>query len=81
MKLIPIGEYSWGDDYSMKTLTCINHQDARYTTKHPFSRTLHLLEIPLNLSSEERNPESGECLCPFKDLAVIEDEGGEKGNA
>lgn len=64
MTLIPVLEYVWTDDMSfMRELTCIHHPTARYLTKNPFSRTLHVVNYP--------NGMTGECTCPLRDLAVI----------
>jgi hypothetical protein len=73
MKLTPIGEYVWTDDYSfLRTLTCKNHPTARYLTKNPWYRSIHLIKFPEG--DIERN-ENGECTCPFTDLMVIEGAG------
>jgi hypothetical protein len=76
MKLIPVAEYEWTDDYSFqRNMTCINHQTARYSTKNPFFRSIHIHKLPEGNIFRTVN---GECICPFADLAVIvEDEGDE----
>lgn len=64
MKLIPVREFEWTDDYSfMRWMTCRNHPTARYLTKNPFYRSIHVLRFPVDTD--------GECPCPFDDLAVI----------
>lgn len=71
MKLTPVHEYVWTEDFSfMRSLTCINHQTARYLTKNPFHRGIHVIKLP----EDQDIPRSitGECQCPFSDLAVIE---------
>lgn len=70
MKLTPIREYNWDGDYSeMRTLTCINHQTAKYLTKNPWARGLHLINLPVG---DIPRTDSGECTCPLSDLVVIE---------
>ena len=62
MKLVPLYEYEWTDDYSyQRTLTCVNHPDAVFGTKNPFDRSIHV----------RKESESGECNCPFSDLRVV----------
>lgn len=71
MKLTPVKEYPWTDDYSeMHELTCKNHPTAKYLTKNPFARSLHVVNLP---KGEIERSVSGECICPFSDLVVIED--------
>lgn len=73
MKLTPIGEYEWTDDYSfLRTLTCKNHPTARYLTKNPWWRGIHIIKLP---EGDIPRSETGECQCPLLDLAVIEQEG------
>jgi hypothetical protein len=70
VKLVPVREYVWTDDYSfMRKLTCKNHTSALYLTKNPFDRGIHLIKVPDD-SGIERS-ETGECVCPFGDLMVI----------
>lgn len=65
MKLTPVGEYEWTDDYSfMRSMTCKNHPTARYLTKNPFFRGVHVVKFPDGMTEE--------CSCPFGDLVVIE---------
>lgn len=72
MKLIPIGEYEWTEDYSfLRPLTCVNHTDARYLTKNPWHRGIHVIKLP---EGDFPRSETGECQCPLSDLAVIEKE-------
>ncbi len=72
MKLIPVSEYKWTDDYSfMREMTCVDHPTALYSTKNPYWRTVHLLKVPDGDIARNAN---GECLCPFSKLAVIVDE-------
>lgn len=76
VKLIPVGEFEFpepGPD--MFTLTCVNHQTARYSTKNPFERTLKVLKFPEGDDIERT--ETGECACPFRDLVVIVGEEGD----
>lgn len=69
MKLIPIREYPWDDDYSyLRTLTCKNHPTAKYFTKNPFNRSIHPIALP---EGDIPRSATGECLCPFDDLAVV----------
>lgn len=70
MQLTPVHEYVWTDDLSfMRTLTCRNHTTARYLTKNPFIRSLHLVRIP---DGDIERSYTGECKCAFSDLVVIE---------
>jgi hypothetical protein len=67
MKLTPIRDYKWTDDYSFhRKLTCKNHPTARYLTKNPYFRSIHLIKLP--------DGETKECTCPFDDLMVIEED-------
>jgi hypothetical protein len=69
MKLVPIKDYEWTDDYSFhRTLTCVNHTDARYLTKNPFWRSIHVVKFP---EGDIPRSETGECQCPMSDLAVV----------
>lgn len=71
MKLTRIHDHEWTMDYSqMHSLTCINHPTARYLTKHPFHRGIHVIRLPEG--DIERDPYTGECTCPLSDLALIE---------
>lgn len=45
-------------------MTCINHQTARYSTKNPFQRNIHVLAFPEGFGSKE-------CDCPFSEMVVI----------
>jgi len=53
----------WSDLSTMKTLTCVNHPTAEYTTKNPWRRTLHLMKCPGGMDVE--------CSCPFGDLRLV----------
>lgn len=71
VKLTPISDYNWTDNFSfMRTLTCINHQSAKYLTKNPFSRGIHVVKLPIG---DIQRTNSGECTCPFTNLAVVEE--------
>lgn len=77
MKLVPIREFEWTDDYSFhRYMTCIYHPTALYSTKNPFFRGVFCHRVP-----EGDIPRSftGECTCPLNDLAVIVNEEGEEG--
>ncbi len=67
MQLIPLDEshkhVNWEDFSTMKVLTCKNHPTARYSTKNPWQRRLHILEYPKDCQ--------GECSCPMSDLCLI----------
>jgi hypothetical protein len=71
-KLLELTDTSvdWEDYSEMKQLTCAKHQDARYLTKNPWNRTLHLIDPPKGLKPEEYS-NTGECKCPFSDLRVV----------
>lgn len=69
MKLVPIKEFEWTEDYSfMRELTCKNHQTARYLTKNPWNRSVHIAKFPEGDIERSRN---GDCTCPFSDMVVI----------
>jgi hypothetical protein len=69
MPLVPVREFTWTNDYSfMRELTCKNHQTAKYLTKNPFDRNLHLVKVP---EGDIERTDTGECKCPFNDLMVI----------
>lgn len=71
MKLVPVSEYTWTDDYSfLRTLTCKNHPTARYLTKNPWFRSVHLVKRP---EGNIPRTETGECTCPFDDLMVVDE--------
>lgn len=70
--LVPMKEFGWTDDYSyMRILTCKNHTDAVYSTKNPYSRTVHMVKAPKVPDAERL--ESGECNCAWEDMRVIVD--------
>lgn len=71
-RLVPVGEFEWGDDLStMKTMTCKNHPTARYSTKNPYDRSIHILSLP---TGDIERAYTGDCTCPFSDLMVVTDE-------
>lgn len=65
---IPVNLFSFGEPGPEHyILTCRNHPLAKYSTKNPYQRHLHLI----------RNYEGGEfefkeCECPFNDLVVVQ---------
>ena len=69
---IPVNEFPWPEPGAMFTLTCKNHPSARYLTKNPFMRSLHLIEVPVDLKPEEKTS-TGECACAFADMIVDPD--------
>lgn len=72
MTLIPINEFTWTDDYSYhRTLTCKNHPTARYSTKNPYDRNIHIITLP---EGPVERDASGDCKCKFTDLMVIAEE-------
>jgi hypothetical protein len=48
----------WEDRSTHKTLTCINHQELRLSTKNPWDRSIFVFV-------------DAECACPFQDLRVV----------
>lgn len=69
MQLVPIHDFDWGSDLStLKEMTCRNHTDARYLTKNPWLRQIHVTALP---KGDIERSQSGECVCPFSDLMVI----------
>lgn len=76
MELIPIYDHVWSSDFSyLRVLTCANHQTARYLTKNPFERNLHITRLPIGEGIERSA--TGECVCPFRDLVVIVNNGND----
>lgn len=64
---VSIHEYEWTDDYSyLRKLTCKNHPTARYLTKNPWFRGVHIQKFPDGMTSD--------CSCPFNDMVVIIEE-------
>lgn len=64
MKHIPVGEFRFPEPGPvMFDMTCRNHPTARYSTKNPYQRGLHILKFPDGMT--------GECPCPFSDMVVI----------
>lgn len=49
----------------MYTLTCVKHPVAKYLTKNPYQRSIHVIKFGLH---------NKECDCPFNDLMVVTDE-------
>lgn len=63
----PVNEFKFPEPGSkMFQLTCKNHPTAKYLTKNPYSRGLHLINVPEGFSSE--------CPCAFGDLVVLTEE-------
>jgi hypothetical protein len=87
MKLVPVCDFTFMDyDGPMRegeekaparvTLTCINHQFLRWSTKNPYQRGIHYLGP---VEGTEVTPTTAgyryqECGCSFHDLRVIVDE-------
>lgn len=70
MKQIPIKEFDWaGNGLKHQHLTCKHHPTARYLTKNPTMRLLHIVQFPDGMA--------GECPCPYADLVVLVDTGEE----
>lgn len=64
--LVELGNFNWTNDFSYhRTLTCINHQEMRWSTKNPFQRSIFYI------SQEECG---AECNCPLADMRVIVEE-------
>jgi len=97
MKLVLVSEFTFMNyDGPMRegeenaparvTLTCINHQFLRWSTKNPYQRTIHYLgpvqyadflegkTKELSIPQEMRKYLHEECNCEFDDLRVIVDE-------
>lgn len=74
-KLVPVNEFkwpAWQDIGPLYTLTCENHQNLRWSTKHPLHRSLHYLG-----PEDEKVPSEfvwKECPCEYADLRVIVEE-------
>jgi hypothetical protein len=68
------------------TLTCVNHQFLRWSTKNPYQRSIHYLGIDqyvdyiegrveeLHIPTEHAKYMWTECECPFAELRVIVEE-------
>lgn len=68
-KLVPVKEFPFpepGPEHFQ--LTCKNHPTAKYLTKNPWNRGLHVIELP---KGDIPRTATGECTCPFSDLVVI----------
>lgn len=63
----------WNDMSTMKSLTCVNHPGALYSTKNPWERSLHVIQVPTpeDMKPGEHRTSTGECECPFDDLRVV----------
>lgn len=75
-KLVKMGDFEgfkFGLEGPMHTLTCVNHQTAKYYSKNPWTRGLHLIEYPIEYRyGKGDNSRFGtECPCPFSDLRVV----------
>lgn len=60
--LVTVKEFGWTPDYSYhRTLTCIKHQECRWTTKNPYDRTVFYVSAPI-----------AECECvPVENWRVV----------
>ena len=97
MKLVPVDEFEFMDydgpvakevlqRPAHVTLTCINHQDLRWSTKNPYQRNIHYLgpvqyadflegkAEEIHIPQEMRKYLHEECDCEFDALRVIEEE-------
>jgi hypothetical protein len=97
MKLVPVCDFTFMNyDGPMRegeekapahaTLTCINHQDLRWSTKDPYQRSIHYLgpvqyvdflegkTEEIHIPEEMRAYLYEECKCTFHDLRVIVEE-------
>ena len=62
---VPITEWDWErNNMALQYLTCKNHTDLRWLTKHPGMRTLHY-------AGHVDGSWVSECTCPINDLRVI----------
>jgi hypothetical protein len=66
----------------MFTLTCVNHPNGKWLTKHPALRSIHWIGWLNEAGDVEYSAASDvthglgirECSCPFGDLRVVENE-------
>lgn len=59
--LCTVKDFTWTDDYSFhRWLTCVNHPKARFSTKNPWDRSVHV-----------QNDVGHACQCGIEDLRVI----------
>lgn len=70
-EVVPVNEFKFPGEYEPEfgghfQLTCVNHTDARWSTKNPHCRNLHFIEGPAEHPFTE-------CSCPYSDLVVILD--------
>lgn len=57
----------WEDRSCHKTLTCVNHPKARWSTKNPWDRSI----FPLKGINGGSGNFDEECSCAFSDLRVV----------
>lgn len=55
------------------TLTCVNHQDLRWTTKNPYQRSVHYIGLAdgIEITAANARYTWQDCECDFRDLVVI----------
>jgi hypothetical protein len=68
-EMVPLKDASidWEDRSYHKTLTCVNHPRARWSTKNPWDRSI----FPHKGPSGGEPMFDEECECPFGDLRVV----------
>lgn len=75
----PVSEFKWPscDDIGPAfLLTCRNHPELQWSTKHPTHRNLHYLGLADGVEVTKENAKYmwQECPCEWDDLLVIEKE-------
>ena len=67
---------AWQDIGPLFTMTCINHQFLRWSSKHPVHRSLHYLGLADGVEITKENVKYAfqECDCSYDDLRVIDKE-------
>lgn len=73
---IPVTEFkwpSWNDIGPLFVMTCKDHTDLRWSTKHPTHRNLHYLGLrhDVEITRENAHYMGKECPCPWESLIVI----------
>ena len=70
--LVPLKAWAWSDDYSFhRVMTCVNHQNLRWSTKNPWWRSVFYVGAILPDGTDAPLWSVPECKCPVSDWRVI----------